>query len=385
MILSHKIRIYPTKKQEILLIKSCGVARFAYNWGLAEWKKQYENGEKPNGNKLKKQFNSIKKSEFTWVYECPKDANQKPFIDLQNSFTRFFKKISGFPKFKKKGQRDSFYISNDQFSIKSGIVKLPRIGNVKISESLRFDGKIMSATISRTADMWFISISVEIKDYQRERIFDNKIGIDLGIKDFIITSNGNKSGRLNPLKQNLKKLRKLSRRHSRKKKGSKNRNKSRIKLAKLHYKITCKRKDSIHKVTNQLCKENQFIAIEDLNVKGMIKNRKLSRSITDVGWAKFRRQLGYKSLIYNNIIIVINRFFPSSKQCSNCGCLKDDLKLSDRIYKCEHCGYIIDRDINASINILNEGLRILMANEEFTSVDMKAMTEGNLPSVKLSG
>jgi len=377
MILSHKIRIYPNKEQEIILIKSCGIARFTYNWGLSEWKKQYEEGKKPNGRKLCKQFNTIKKERYSWVYECPKDANQHAFINLQNGFNRFFKKISKFPKFKKKGQNDSFYVSNDRFRFLDNSIKLPRIGKVKVSENLRFEGKIISGTISRVADMWFISISVEIEDYEKQRDFDNCIGIDLGIKDFIITSNGYKSGRLNPLKRNLKKLQKLSRKHSRKKKGSKNRNKARIKLARLHYKIACKRKDAIHKVTTQLCKENQFIAIEDLNVKGMIKNHKLSRSITDTGFGEFRRQLEYKCKIWGNKIVEISRFFPSSKMCSNCGCLKQDLKLSDRIYKCEHCGFIIDRDLNASINILNEGLRILMANEELTPMDMKAMAEGN--------
>jgi len=371
--LSHKIRIYPTEEQERVLVCSCGVARFAYNWGLAEWKKQYEEGSKPNANLLKKQFNSIKREQFPWMYDCPKDANQQAFTDLGSAFQRFFKKQGKYPRFKKKGVRDSFYVSNDKFSFCGDYVKLPKIGKVRAAEQLRFTGKINSGTVSRIADKWFISISVDVGDYIKPRVSDAVVGVDLGVKSFVTTSGGVQTDASAFLKCDLKRLRRLSKGHSRKVRGSNNRRKSALRLARLHYKVKCKRSDYIHKLTTRLCSENQAIIVEDLNVRGMLKNRKLSRSIADAGFGEFRRQLEYKCKVYGSCLVKVGRFFPSSKQCSNCGCIKVDLKLSDRVYVCEHCGFVKDRDVNAALNLLGEGLRILVANEEFTLVDKEAL------------
>ena len=351
MILGHKIRIYPDKEQTLALTKAVGVARFTYNWALNEWKLWYEHDQKPNGLKLKKYFNKIKGKKYPWIYDSLRDANSQEFSNLQKAFKNFFEGRSKYPVFKKKGKNDSFYISNDKFRIKDRKVKLPKMGWIKMAEELRFEGKIQSATVSRTSNYWFISFNVDIPDYKKDRISDNEIGIDLGLKNFITCSDGFKTEPNNELKKELKKLRRVSRRHSRKKLGSNNRKKSQIKLSKLHYRILNKRRDVIHKLTSKICRENQTIVIEDLNVKGMVKNRKLARSLSDASFGEFRRQLEYKSQIYSCSLIKAPRFFPSSKQCSNCGCLKEDLKLSDRVYSCEHCGFEIDRDLNASINL----------------------------------
>lgn len=355
MILAHKIRIYPDKNQQIGLNKACGCARFAYNWGLAKWKELYLSGEKPNGNNVKKLFNDIKGDMFPWIYDSPKDANQTSFSNLQRAFSFFFKKKTGYPKFKKKGVHDSFSISNDKASIKDNYVSIPKIGKVKLSEILRFDGKINSYTVSRIADRWFISISVDVPEYHKERVSNNTVGVDVGIKSLVTCSDEIKIDQLSPLKNNLKRLQRLSRQHSRKQKGSQNKKRSTLKLARLHYKMSCKRKDVIHKLTTQLCRENQTIVIEDLNIKGMIKNRKLSRSILDSSFYEIKRQLKYKSKIYGNNLIVVDRFFPSSKTCSSCGNVKDSLGLSERTYICNECGLEIDRDYNASLNLCRVG------------------------------
>lgn len=351
MILGHKIRIYPDNEQTSALTKAVGVARFTYNWALNEWKLWYEYDQKPNFLKLKKYFNKIKKNKYPWIYDSLRDANSQEFVHLQRAFKNFFEGRSKYPVFKKKGKNDSFYISNDKFRIKDQKVKLPKIGWIDMAEKLRFDGKIQSATVSRISNYWFISFNVDVPDYKKDRTLNNEIGIDLGLKNFITCSDGFISKPNNELRKDLKKLRRVSRRHSRKKKGSNNRKKSQVRLSKLHYRISNKRKDVIHKLTSKICRENQSIIIEDLNVSGMIRNRKLSRSIQDASFGEFRRQLEYKSKIYFCNLIKAPRFFPSSKQCSNCGCLKEDLKLSDRIYSCNHCGFIIDRDLNASINL----------------------------------
>jgi putative transposase len=376
MILSHKIQLNPNKKQEQYLQQCVGVSRFVYNWGLSEWKKQYKQELKVSGFNLCKQFNTIKKEQYPWVYNYPKDVNQHPFSNLQNAFNRFFKKQNSYPKFKKKGKHDSFYISNSVVKLKGKYIILSKTMKIKMFEELRFDGKIMSCTISRTADKWFASIAVDIGDYSKERISNNELGIDMGIKNYISCSNGDVIKPLKTLRDSLKKLKRLSRQHSKKQNDSNNKNKSKIKLSRFYYKISCIRKDYINKLTTKLCSENQTIIIENLNIKGLNKNRHLSFSFNDASFGEFVRQLEYKSKIFNSNIIKVGRFFASSKICSNCGCIKDDLKLSDRTYKCLECGFEIDRDFNASLNILNEG-RVLMTNEEFKSVDKKALVTYN--------
>jgi putative transposase len=356
MILAHKIQLDPTKKQEVCFSKACGVARFTWNWALAKWNELYEIGHQTNAQKLKKEFNRIKRTEFPWIYDSPKDANQQVFVNIQDAWTKYFKskqKNKGKPKFKIKGIKDSFYISNDKFSIKDKIASLPKIGDVRLLEKLRFQGKIQSATISKRADKWFISIQVDVENYSKNRISSDIVGVDLGIKKAATLSNGESFDSPKPLKKNIRKLKKLSRSLSRKKKGSKNRYKAKKKLSKLHYKISNTRKDFLHKLTTKLNRENQTIVIEDLNVSGMVKNRKLSRAISDIGFFEFRRQLTYKAVVYKTNIVIVDRFFPSSKLCSGCGHKKEKLSLSIRTYVCSNCNLVLDRDLNAALNLRN--------------------------------
>ena len=360
-ILSHKIRMKPTPDQESVLIRACGISRYTYNWALARWKVLKSEGvEKVTRNDLKKEWNQLKPD---WVYDAPKDANQQPFTDLYNGFSRYYNKQgTGFPKFKSKNKsRDSFYVSNDKAKlVGSQVIRLPKVGRVPLCEPLRWkhkDVKIMSYTISRSANQWFVSINVQI-DIEKMNVNspDNMLGIDLGIKEFIVDSNDDHVSSPKPLKVYKKKLNKLQRKLSRAKKGSGNRTKRKGKVAKLHLRVSNIRKDFLHKLSNKITKENRIIVTEDLNVKGMLKNHKLAFHIQDASWYEFTRQIEYKSKRTNSIYLKVDRFFPSTKTCSDCGAVKKKMSLSEREYICHECGTVKDRDHNAAINILASGL-----------------------------
>lgn len=354
--LTHKIRLDPTCKQQNYFRQACGVARFTWNWALAEWKRQYEAGNKPNGLDLKRQFNAIKPIEFAWTYYVTKYASQQPFIFLQTAFRRFFNNKSNYPQFKKKGVHDSFYIGNDHIKLDQSKIHIPKLGWVRMRESLRFSGKVISATISRIADKWFVSLNVELD--QPPAVCENQagVGVDLGAKRLATLFDGAAMMNIEgpkPLNKLLKKLKKLQRQLSRKQKGSRNRHKARMKVARLHYRIASIRQDELHKLTSYLTGNYGAIAIEDLNVKDMLKNRYLARTIADMGFYEFRRQLVYKAQIRGNHIEIVDRWFPSSKRCSKCGKINGDLTLSDRIFRCSHCRFEIDRDLNAAINLFS--------------------------------
>jgi putative transposase len=375
MILAHKIQLDPTVEQTIALARAAGCARFTWNWALAEWDRQYKAGEKPTANKLKLLWNQIKHEEFPWIGESPKDANQQPFANLNTAFQRFFKKKAGRPGFKKKGVHDSFYVSNDKFRLDGQYVKLPVIDWIKMTEELRFDGRITAATVSRTADKWFIAIQVEMEDVIEPRIADGVIGIDLGVKTALVTSDGQTFEAPKPLKARLGKLRRLQRQHSRKQKGSQNRKKSQIRIARQHLKIRNVRQDWIHKITTTLCRENKAIYLEDLNVKGMLRNHCLARAISDIGFGEIRRQLEYKSKVYETTVGIIDRWLPSSKTCYHCGHVKDVLALSERTFICDHCGFSLDRDLNAARNILAAGLAASACGPESSGTRCKSNTK----------
>ena len=353
--LSHKIRLDPTEAQIVQFKKACGCARFAWNWALAKWNEKYAAGEKCTGYSLNKEFNAIKGELFPWISESSAWASQRPFANLQSAFRRFFKKTAKHPKFKSKGKsHDSFYVHNGAFSVDNKTCKLPRIGEVRMKEELRLSGKIMSGVVSRTADQWYISIAVELDKLPRTVKATSKVvGIDLGLKETIVTSDGDRFKAPKPLKKYSKMLARRSKQHSKKVKGSNNKYKSQMKLAKLHAKIANIRKDFNHKATTKLIDENQVIGLEDLNVAGMLKNHCLAKAISDVSWSEIRRQLEYKSAIYGREVRLVNRFFPSSKTCSKYGSVKKTLGLDERVFRCSDCGYIIDRDLNAAINIRN--------------------------------
>ncbi|HDN25665.1 MAG TPA: transposase [Thioploca sp.] len=351
--LAHKICLDPNNEQEQYLKQACGIARFTWNWALEEWKNQSENGLKPTAFALKKQFNAIKPVDFPWMYDVTKYASQQPFIHLQTAFNRFFNGLGGYPKLKKKGHHDSFYIGNDHINIDGKYLKLPKLGWMRMRETLRFSGRVISATISPRANKWFVSLNVELCQAPKSCNSQAGVGVDLGIKALAALSNGEAFEAPKPLKKSLKKQKRMQRSLSRRLKGSNNRQEIKEKIASVHAKITNIRLDSIHKLTSFLTNHFGGIVIEDLNVSGMLKNRKLSRAIADIGFYEFRRQLEYKSKYKGNYLLIADRWFPSSKICSNCGNKKEQLALHERVYHCEACGQSLDRDLNAAINLKN--------------------------------
>ena len=360
MILAHKVEFQANNKQRTYFAKACGTARFAYNWALDQWQTQYQAHQdnpdlpKPTQGKLRKQLNAIKRDEFPWMLEVTKNAPQMAIIQLGEAFKRFFKGQASYPKFKKKGIHDSFSITNDQLALNDSLnrIRIPNLGWVRLKESLRFNGKILSATISRQANQWFVSIRVEMDDFSHLRKAENQgvVGVDLGISSLATLSTGDVVAGSKPLKTLLSRLKKLSKSLSKKPQGSANWHKALIKLAKLHARISNIRKDTLHKLTSDLTRRFSTIGIEDLNVKGLLSNDKLARHIADMGFYEFKRQLEYKAPIRGNLIVIADRWYPSSKTCSACGAIKPDLTLTDRIFKCE-CGHIQDRDLNAAINL----------------------------------
>jgi len=356
MILAHKIQLDLTTAQREYCARACGTSRFVWNWALEEWTRQYKAGEKPNGFKLKKQFNAVKYQQFPWLESIHRDAHAQPFINLQKAFVNFFKKRAKHPTFKKKGVRDSFAVANDKLKIDGKCIRLPMIGWVCLTEQVRFNGKIMAATVSRTADRWFVSLQMDVGSYQKPRVGDGVVGIDLGIETTVTLSSGEKLNSPKALKMKMKRLRRLSRRHSRKQKGSNNRRKAANRLSKLHWRVKCQRNDWLHKLTTRICRENQSVVIEQLSVKNMMANRRLARAISDESWYEFCRQLGYKAQIYGTEVITAPKFYPSSKTCSNCGHAKVELALDERTYACSECGFVGDRDLNAARNLSRLGL-----------------------------
>jgi putative transposase len=360
MILAHKIELKPNNKQRTYFAKASGTARFSYNWALDQWQKQYQSHKenpdlpKPTQGGLRKQLNAIKRIEYPWMLEVTKNAPQMAIIQLGEAFKRFFKGQASYPKFKKKGIHDSFTITNDQFLLNESLnrIRIPNLGWVRLRESLRFSGKILSATISRQANKWFVSISVETDDLSHLRKAENQgiVGVDLGISSLATHSTGEVVTGSKPLKTLLSRLKNLSRNLSKKQKGSANWYKAKAKLAKLHARISNIRKDTLHKLTSNLTRRFCVIGIEDLNVKGMLSNGKLARHIVDMGFYEFKRQLEYKAQMRGNLIVIADRWYPSSKTCSACGAVKQDLTLKNRIFTCE-CGHTQDRDLNAAINL----------------------------------
>jgi len=358
MQLAHKIALKPTHKQIRYFRKACGVARFTWNWGLAEWGRQYEAHKQdnslptPNALQLKKQFNAIKREDFPWVYEVTKYASQQPFIFLQFAFSEFFKGNKQYPKFKKKGKsKDSFYVGGDQVKTIGKKVKIPNLGWVNMREELKFSGSINSMTISREADRWYVSFSVNVEYCPLPCENQASTGVDLGINALATLANGQSISGPKPLKKQLRRLKRAQRKLSKKQKGSNNRYKQQIKVAKRYRRIANIRKDQLHKLTTSLTDNYQYIAIEDLNVQGMLKNKRLSRAISDMGFHEFKRQLLYKADMKQCHMIVASQWYPSSKTCSQCGVIKEKLTLKDRTFECSECNLKIDRDINAAINL----------------------------------
>jgi putative transposase len=386
MLLAHRIRLDPTPVQRDYFIRAAGTARRVWNWALTEWHRQLSAGQRPNAMALKKQFNAIKYTHpdwldadgQPWLRTIHRDAHSRPFANLAKAWSRYFaarraNKPAHPPVFKKKGRsRDSFYVSNDRLRLAGMAVVLPKVGRTMLREILRWPGKITSASVSREADYWFLALQVDVPEQvaRVRRIGDGVIGVDVGISAAATLSSGEKIAAPRPLKASLRRLRIRSRRQSRKLevakanagiKGaipkdtrlpvSKNRTKGARALARLHARIARVRADFMHKLTTRLCRENQTVVIENLNVRGMLANARLARAIADVGFYEFRRQLQYKAARYGTALVLAERWYPSSKLCSGCGRRYESLGLGERVWTCAGCGVQHDRDINAAINL----------------------------------
>lgn len=420
--IAHRIELKPNNKQKTYFRKAFGCARLAYNWGLAEWKRMYEAGEKPSGRKLRTQFNAIKKEQFPFVYEVTKCATEQPFDNLQSAFDNFFRDLKqgkvSYPQFKKKRDNEgSFYIQADKIRLsetnknskkfakfahnvhgKHQYICMPNLrgGWVKMAEHIRFNyARIKNVCISQSGGKFYASFSLEITEEEYKRTHPNvdlvdsnrKVGIDVGIKSALMLSDGIAIENPKPLKKNLRKIKRLSRQLSKRfhpktkeerLKGvrkSNNYMKLSVRLAHEHGRVANIRRDFLHKVTSILTTHYSEIAIEDLNVKGMIKNHRLAQAVNDVSFGKLRRQIEYKSRMNGVKVVKADRFFASSKTCSVCGEKKDNLSLRERIYRCEHCGTVIDRDLNASLNLLGLLVNYKIGTDypESTPADLTAL------------
>lgn len=363
---TYKYRIYPNKTQKMLIQKTFGCCRFVYNQTLAYRKNLYET-EKKSMSKLdcNNYVNRVLKRDYKWLKDVDKFALTNAVYAMDNAYQRFFKLRSGYPKFKNKHSHRQSYttcitVANIKVLFDQNKIQLPKLKLVKARLSRAFCGQIKNATVSQTpSGKYFVSITVEM-ECEPLSSTGNIIGIDLGIKDLLITSDGEKYDNKRITKKYEDILTREQRRLSRKVKGSNNYSKQRIKVARVYEKIHNTRIDYLHKISHKLISENQVIVSEDLAVSNMVKNHNLAKAISDCGWSELMRQLTYKAEWNNRQYIKIGRFIPSSQMCHVCGYINPEAKnLSVREWTCSQCGTQHDRDINAAINILNEGVKLL--------------------------
>lgn len=358
MLLGFKTELKLNNKQRTLMAQHAGCARHAWNVGLALTKAVLDyNQEHPEDKQkfptaidLHKWLVAVVKPQFPWYYEVSKCAGQNALRNLSQAWDRCFKNVSKPPKFKKKGRHDSFTLDGTIKVVDHFKIQLPRIGVVKTYERLPHGFKPKSVTISRQADRWFISWKIEVNIEPTPKTTE-VVGVDLGVKNLATLSTGEVVEGAKAYRRLESKLRRLQWLNRNKQVGSANWRKTQIKIARLHRRVANIRKDTLHKLTTYLAKNHGMVVIEDLNVSGMLANHKLAKAVQDMGFYEFRRQLDYKTELYGSELLVADRWFASSKTCSNCGTKKDALTLSERTYCCSNCGLTLDRDLNAALNL----------------------------------
>lgn len=364
VIKGYKTELKLNNHQKTACVKHCGAARFAYNWGLRRKIAAYNlTGKSPSAIDLHKQLNLLKQSELSWLYEVSKCAPQESLRDLDKAYAHFFRRVKqgdkevGFPKFKSRKHGLGNFRLTGSIKVFERSIQLPRLGKLRLKESGYIPPcgvKILSATVSEQAGRWFVSVQVEQHVSDPLQNSNEVIGIDLGIKAMATCSNGLMFDNPKPLKAKTKQLKRWQQRLSRRVKGSQNRKKAQRKVAIIHARIARMRSNALHQATSKIIAQKpQAIVLEDLNLKGMVKNHKLARAISDVGMGEFRRQIDYKSKRQNISVVYADRWFPSSKTCSGCGSVKLELSLAERVYTCGFCGFTLDRDLNAAINLKN--------------------------------
>ena len=359
MLLAHKIALDPNNSQEEYFIRASGTARFAFNWALRRWReeyalwREYRCGPQPSEMSLRRELTAIKRAHFPWMYDVSKCVVQEAVIDLGAAFRSFFEGRGAYPRFKSREGKPSFCAATASGALRADgqRIQLPVIGWVRMREAVRFPGPLKRATISCEAGRWFVSLTIETDEVKPVVHPENVIGVDLGVTTFATLSTGETIEGPKSHSKALNRLRRANKAFARKRRGSNNARKAKARLGRLHARVANIRKDATHKLTTRLAKTYAVIGIEDLNVKGMVTNRRLARAVSDGGFQEFRRQVEYKAQWYGSRVVLAGRWYPSSKTCSCCGVIKETLALSQRRFRCDDCGFEAGRDVNAALNL----------------------------------
>ena len=350
---TFKTRLKVNDLESNILAQWCGVSRLAYNVCLDQWNRDYENGVKHNYYSIKKWFNSVKREMFPFITGVSKWVPEAAIKDLDTAFRNMYRHTAKHPRFHKKGVRDSFRIDGSVIAVSGKKLKLPKGLCLRLMERFRYENqvnKINNVTISRKAGYWFASISCDVGEPARENQGAGVLGVDVGVKSLAVCSDGTVIDNPKTLYRREKRKKHLQRMVARKQKGSNNQRKAKALLARYEYRTAVKREDWLHKASSRIVRANRVCFMEDLNVKGMLSNHHLAKAVSDCSFNELHRQLAYKTTVRE-----IDRWYPSSQICSNCGSRKP-MPLSERTYRCEQCGMVMDRDINAALNILNVGM-----------------------------
>jgi putative transposase len=364
---AHKIRLNPTPEQAAYFRKAAGTARFVYNWGLAEIKSALDEGRTPDSVlALKLRFNALKGDQYPWVYEVTKCVVEGALRHLGQTLTNFAQSKRGerkgkrvrFPRFKSKHKgRGSFVLNNDKFRLEGHTLVVPKLGRVNMAEALRIAGKILGAVVSEQAGWWWVSVQVDLPDAASVPA-GHTIGVDVGVKDRAVDSDGERYENQAPLRAALRRIKRLQRAASRRQKGSANRRKAVRRLARAHDRVACKRADQTHKLTTALVHKAGVIGIESLHVSGLLANHHLALSVSDAALSEIHRQLRYKAATAGVQVVAVDRFYPSSKIHHACGYRHQDLTPAERTWVCPQCGQVVNRDVNAAKNLRDEALRL---------------------------